>query len=163
MRLLASTDIGVNALIYMAAALPREVVQASEIQDCFGVVQSALKRPFRILGDAGIITTRMGRTGGYSWLKDPSTVTLREVIELLEVDFELAPILALDEDQNVRHPKATLRFVYERSRLAFLKELDRFTFAEIAGDPYTLTALGLEHLKGKKTPFQSISPSGSNE
>lgn len=162
MRLLASTDIGVNALIYMAAALPREVVQASEIQDSFGVVQSALKRPFRILGDAGIITTRMGRSGGYSWLRDPELVTLCDVIQLLEVDFEITPILALDDNQNVQHPKAILRFVYERSRMAFLKELERFTFAEIAGDPYTLAALGLEHLKGKKDISQSRSPKGSN-
>ncbi|NTA19887.1 RrF2 family transcriptional regulator [Agrobacterium tumefaciens] len=144
MRLLASTDVGVNALIYMAAALPREVVQGAEIADCFGVVPSALKRPFRILGDAGIVTTKMGRAGGYSWLKEPASVSLREVIQLLETDFEIAPILALDESGNPRHPKATLGFIYERSRIAFLKELERFNFAEIAGDPFTLKALGID-------------------
>ncbi|MBB3948403.1 Rrf2 family protein [Rhizobium skierniewicense] len=149
MRLLTSTDVGVNALIYMAAVLPREVVQQSEIQECFGIVQSALKRPFRLLGDAEIITTRMGRSGGHSWLRDPATVSLREVIELLEADFEIAPILAIDEQHKPRHPKATLSFVYERSRTAFLKELERFNFAEIAGDPYTLEALGIEIPKVK--------------
>lgn len=146
MRLLASTDVGVNALIYMAAALPREVIQGAEIAECFGVVPSALKRPFRILGDAGIVTTKMGRTGGYSWVKEPSSISLREVIELLETDFEITPILALDQSGNPRNPKATLAFMYERSRGAFLKELERFNFAEIAGDPYTLKALGISDL-----------------
>lgn len=148
MHLLSSTDVGLKALLFMAAC-PRRYVQQPEISDLFRINDYALKRPFRALVDGGIISLKMGRWGGYSLKRAPKTVTLEEVVKLLERDFHLIPAMKPNEGGFPLCPNSTYFFALDRAVKAFFYELSNFTIAELAGDPYTLKLLGIPDMRGE--------------
>src|SRR5690606_16140878 len=90
MRLLASTDLGVKILVYMAASSEPQVTVA-EMSKTYEVKVTSLKRPLKTLIDHNIVASTTGRAGGYMLRGDPTKLTLGEVIELLEIDLALVP------------------------------------------------------------------------
>lgn len=150
MRFLSSTDVGLKALLYMTAC-GREIVQQHEIGQCFNIKTPAVKRPLLALTEGGIITSHRGRYGGFSLKRAPKTVTLEEVVKLLEPDFHLIPSLAPLENGKARCPNATFHFAFDRALKAFFHELSDFTIAELAGDPYSLNMLGIPDPRKEQT------------
>ncbi len=128
-------------------ACPSKVVQQSEICEHFGLREYSLKKPFSLLVDGGIISSNIGRHGGHALKRSPKTVTLDEIVKLLERDFHLVPALAPGENGEPLCPNAMYHFAFERAVKAFFHELSDFTIAELAGDPYTLQLLGIPDLR----------------
>jgi len=146
MRLFASTDLGVRILVYMAAS-PRPRVTIAEMNECYNVKPAAYKGPLKTLITNDIVHSYTGRGGGYSLKRDPTKLTLGEVINLLEGDFNLVPwIEAADETGVIQHPNSVYRFALIHAKAAFFKQLDHYSIAEIAADPYTQEALKIGHL-----------------
>ena len=145
MHLLFTTDLGVRALIYMAAS-EEKLVTIADMAETFQVKATAFKRPFKILSDEGIIKSQTGRTGGYSLLRDPTELFLGEMIAMLEQDLALVPWLEPDENGVVKHPNSTYRFAIEHAKTTFVAHLDHYSIADLAADPYTRVALNIRPL-----------------
>lgn len=148
MRLLASTDLGVKILLYMAAC-SKERVTIAEMNQYFQVKPSAYKAPLKSLIDGEIISSTTGRGGGYALKRDPTKLMLGEVVAVLEGDLRLIPWLETEENGALLYPNSVYRFAIEHGKTALLKQLDHFAIAEIAADPYTQTALNITHLTKK--------------
>lgn len=140
MRLLASTDLGIKALVYMAAK-DGAIVTFAELAGHFGVKPSAFRRPFRPLIDNGVVFSYAGRGGGYRLQKDPNQITLGEVIRLLEGDSALVAWMDPDAGGVVPNPNCSYRFAMERAKKAMLDQLDKFTVGALAANPETLAVL----------------------
>ena len=83
MRLKASTEYGMRAVLYLAekgtVCSSRDVAEDMSIPRDY-LIQLALLR------NAGIIAARPGKHGGYSLAKDPSQISVLDVINALQED-----------------------------------------------------------------------------
>jgi len=145
MHLLSTTDLGVKALIYMAAS-KGALVAIADMAETFNVKTTTFKRPLKTLNDNAIITSYIGRSGGYSLTQDPAELYLGEMIAMLEQDLALVPWLEPDKNGVVAHPNSIYRFAIEHAKTTFLGHLDQYTIADLAADPFTLAALNIQHL-----------------
>lgn len=145
MQLLFSTDIAIKALTYMAL-LDDESVTITQLCKVFGQNQQAYRRPFSLLVEKGIILSQQGRGGGFRLKENPRNIYLGEVINLLETDMYIIPLLEPIQGDAIQHPNSIYRFAAEHARVAFLLKFDNFTIADLAADPYTLAAFGIDKI-----------------
>jgi Rrf2 family cysteine metabolism transcriptional repressor len=74
----------VRALAELGRAAENRPVPIGEIARRRDVPVQFLEQLFAVLRRAGILSSQRGVKGGYSFAKDPSTVTALEVVELLD-------------------------------------------------------------------------------
>src|ERR1700733_11706049 len=74
----------VRALAELGRAAENRLVPIGEIARRRDVPVQFLEQLFAVLRRAGILSSQRGVKGGYSFARDPSTVTVLEVVELLD-------------------------------------------------------------------------------
>ncbi|HEV7941745.1 MAG TPA: Rrf2 family transcriptional regulator [Solirubrobacteraceae bacterium] len=74
----------VRALAELGRAAENRPVPIGEIARRRDVPVQFLEQLFAVLRRAGILSSQRGVKGGYSFARDPSTVTVLEVVELLD-------------------------------------------------------------------------------
>ncbi|MCD8315897.1 MAG: Rrf2 family transcriptional regulator [Eggerthellaceae bacterium] len=84
MQLKASTDYGLRAVLYLAAA--NSTCSSKDIAEDMSIPRDYLIQLAQLLRNAGIIEARPGKHGGYRLAKDPSEITLLQIIEALDED-----------------------------------------------------------------------------
>lgn len=86
-RFRKKTEYGMMMMSLLAMEGKGGLVSVREMQE-FGLPRSFLVKIARDLIKAKLVVAKEGRGGGYSLAKDPSTVTLKDVVEA--IDGELA-------------------------------------------------------------------------
>jgi Rrf2 family nitric oxide-sensitive transcriptional repressor len=138
MRLTDYTDYALRVLMYVGAQ-PGRLVTVQEIADNHGISRNHLTKVVHRLGQAGLIETVRGRTGGVRLARDPVTITLGEVVRLTEPDFIM--VECFDEARNTcsLSPSCGLKSALGRATGAYLRELDCLSLASVlprARDPW---------------------------
>lgn len=134
MQLTQHTDYALRVLLYLAAR-PEAAVDAPQIASAFGISLHHVRKVVFELGRLGVISTTRGRSGGIALLQDPATLRLGKLVETVE------PSLAIVECFDAEHntcPIAgtcTLERALHQARTAFLRELDRYTLADMVRSP----------------------------
>lgn len=82
------TDYGLLAAVYLSRR-PASVVAAREISDFYGLPLPSVSKVLKMLHDGGLIESRRGVDGGYSFSGDADMVTLGQLLEILEGPWEL--------------------------------------------------------------------------
>lgn len=77
----ASTDYGLRAVLYLASK--GSTCSSRDIAREMGIPRDYLIQIAQLLRNSGIIAARPGKNGGYRLAKDPSEITLLEIIESL--------------------------------------------------------------------------------
>ncbi len=136
MKIGKRTEYGLRALINLGIAeeLEQRLVTASELAACDNL---PLKFVEQIMGDlraAGYVETKRGRFGGYFMAMPASSVTIGELVRLL--DGPLAPIACASQSayQKCSCPDEThcgLRMIMIDVRNAISNILDRYTLADV--------------------------------
>ena len=102
MKLKASVDYGVRAVMYLAVkgttCSSREISEEMSVPRAY-LIQLALR-----LRNAGIIKARPGKNGGYVLAKDPSDITIGEILDAFDNDLK-----------HARQPMKTGRHVSEQA------------------------------------------------
>jgi len=75
-----------------------------------------LEQLFAVLRRAGILRSQRGVKGGYSFAREPSTITVLEIVELLDGPF------GLDAEGVLAEAAAAARAVMERTTIADVVE-----------------------------------------
>ena len=88
MQLKASVDYGVRAIMYMA--VKGGVCSSREISEEMNVPRDYLIQLALRLRNEGIIKARPGKSGGYLLAKDPSKITLRQIVDAFDNDLKHA-------------------------------------------------------------------------
>jgi Rrf2 family transcriptional regulator, iron-sulfur cluster assembly transcription factor len=73
-----------RALSHLAAAAPDEQIRGRELAARSGVPANYLSKLLLTLGNAGLIEANRGTGGGYRLARKPHTVSLAEVVELID-------------------------------------------------------------------------------
>ena len=90
----------------------------------------------RKLADTGLVKTIRGATGGYSLNQDPSTITVRRVIEAIDGPIEINRCLSESHSclNNPNKDCCRLHHVFEELNRHLTERLDRLTVAVVVNE-----------------------------
>jgi Rrf2 family transcriptional regulator, nitric oxide-sensitive transcriptional repressor len=131
MRLTAFTDFGLRALMRLAGE-PTRSFSTKEIATEFDISRNHLTKVVCDLADGGFVATQRGAGGGFRLARPPETITLGEVVRVLERRHAVAECFRDDGGACVLTPRCRLKSKLAQAREAFLRELDATTLAECA-------------------------------
>ncbi|MCC7364167.1 MAG: Rrf2 family transcriptional regulator [Dehalococcoidia bacterium] len=131
MRVSTRSDYGLRALIELASHYGQGPLQSSEIALRRHIPEQYLDQLLTTLRKAGFIRSVRGPSGGHELVRDPQTLSVREVIESLEGS--LSPVAWLDERPEMTdHPhQCGQREIWERIREATTGILQSYTIADL--------------------------------
>lgn len=92
-----------------------------------------LRQVLQELGRAGLVKSQLGRTGGYSLVRDPDTITLLDVIEALEGSVEDGQCAMTGGPCHAK-PACALHGVWSSARRSFAEQLAAARLSMIAAD-----------------------------
>lgn len=78
------------SLKYMSAKKPGQLTSAKEICDIYHIPFDPTSRVLQIMAQKGILQAEQGAKGGYQIIKDLSSVTMRELSDMLIGPIEIA-------------------------------------------------------------------------
>lgn len=131
MRLTAFTDYALRALMRLAGE-PARVFTTDEIAREFAISRNHLTKVVRQLAEGGFVATHRGARGGFRLARAADTITLGEIVRLLEARHAMVECFRSDGGGCVLTPHCRLKAKLSRAARAFIAELDRTTLAECA-------------------------------
>ena len=140
MRLAEYTDYTLRVLMYCAAR-PQQLVTISELAERHELSRNHLMKIVTDLGRQGVLETTRGRGGGLRLLKDPSKISIGDVVRASETDFRLVECFDPATSQCTLTPSCRLKGLFNAALGAYFKELDGMTLADIV-EPVTAPAKG---------------------
>ncbi len=98
MRLKASTEYGMRAVLYLAEK--GTVCSSRDVAEDMSIPRDYLIQLAQLLRNAGIIVARPGKNGGYSLAKDPSEISVLDVVNALQDDKKRAKRKSASDGEN---------------------------------------------------------------
>lgn len=131
MRLTSFTDYGLRALMRMASDDTRAWTTA-EIADEFGISRNHLTKAIALLASAGFVKTRRGGGGGAMLARPADSISLGDVVRLLERDQSLVECFQADGGACSITPVCRLKGLLADAERAFLADLDTRRLSDCA-------------------------------
>lgn len=133
MRLSRFTDIGLRALMYIAAQ--GRNVSAREVSEAFHVSKDHVTKSMQGLVSLGALTSTPGRNGGFELDTDPNELRLGDLVRRLEPNLAIAECFGEDSTCPLTDACELASALYE-AREAFFVSLDRYTLADLVAGTY---------------------------
>ncbi|MGK2872117.1 MAG: RrF2 family transcriptional regulator [Alphaproteobacteria bacterium] len=131
MRLTSFTDYGLRILMRLAGT-PDRSFTTDQIATEFAISRNHLTKIVQNLSKAGYIRTQRGAGGGLRLSTPAQSITLGEIVRLLEQRQALVECMRSDGGACPLTPSCRLKGHLAAAQEAFLKELDRTTLAQCA-------------------------------
>jgi Rrf2 family transcriptional regulator, iron-sulfur cluster assembly transcription factor len=77
-------EYGLQAVLYLAAQMNREVIPAEEIAGKLSIPKEFVSKILQSLTESGIIYSRKGKSGGFSIAKDPKKIKLIDIVSAID-------------------------------------------------------------------------------
>ena len=132
MRFRLQTDYALKAILFLAARNGANST-TEEIAAFYGISAAHLGRVIRKLQKQGFVKAIRGRRGGVLLDRDPTELTLGEVVNWCEEGGSLAPAAETETPPATAHTART-RAVLRRGQGLFLNYLRKVTFTELVGE-----------------------------
>ena len=142
MRHTGHADLALRVLLYLRVA-PGRQGSAAGIAEAHAVSRHHLVKVIQRLAGAGIVETSRGRGGGVRLVRDPSSISVGEVMRAMETDFAVVECLGPARFCRVAGVCGA-RSVFSRALAAYFAVLDEASLEDIASNDLGLRgALGL--------------------
>ncbi len=135
LSLTKKTDYAILALSHLASLEEREVINVREIATQFDLPAELLAKAMQSLARGGLVISHAGPSGGYSLARDPSEISVADVVLALEGPLRIAS--CFDEgglNPCVAIEKCTLREPIKRLQIRLFELLDGISLAEMSQD-----------------------------
>jgi len=133
MRLSRFTDIGLRALMYIAAQ--QRNVSAREVAEAFHVSRDHVTKSMQGLVTLGALRSTPGRNGGFEMDRHPSELRLGDVVRRMEPSIQMAECFSADSACPLT-PDCTLATALLQAREAFFASLNRYTLEDLVRGTY---------------------------
>lgn len=128
-----ATEYACLAMLYLAKQPAGTCCCTADIAVAQHIPLSFLAKVINQLAKAGLVTARRGPTGGLELARDPETITLRQVVEVIEG--ELAVNLCTSrQDYVCFRAGCSLKSAFYDAQAAFLGRLEAVTLASLVRD-----------------------------
>lgn len=97
LRLSKQTDYGLLALVYLARR-EGSVVSAREISEFYSLPLPMISKVLKVLHEDGMVGSKRGVNGGYSFDGDPEEFSLGQIVETLEGPWDLVECNVVDDE-----------------------------------------------------------------
>ena len=132
MQLTRFTDLGLRAMMLLAAAESREQrVTTRTIAVSADASENHIAKAVSRLAELGLVNTRRGRVGGLELTDAGRTASVGHLVRQLEGDRDV--IECAGDSPCPLVPACRLRRVLAEAKEAFYAELDRYTISDLAG------------------------------
>ncbi|GAB4300273.1 MAG: Rrf2 family transcriptional regulator [Desulfuromonadia bacterium] len=133
MELTRKGEYAIRGIIYLAKKRVGEISLLSEIAEGTEVPPMFLAKIFQNFAKIGLISSFRGSGGGFTLNRDPSTITLREIVEAVEGPIIPNRCLLNDKGCN-RAATCTVHPVWRRVQEQVSAILDGVSLADLARD-----------------------------
>ncbi|MEW5795696.1 MAG: Rrf2 family transcriptional regulator [Candidatus Zixiibacteriota bacterium] len=132
MQFTKAEEYGIFGVLYLAETDRAKVVPLSEISQAKDIPEKFLAKIFQSLSKNGVIRSHRGVRGGFSLAKDPSEITLKEVLETIQGPYHL---MRCTEDKRacIKDPSeyCALREVLVLAEKRLLSVFEELTLADM--------------------------------
>lgn len=125
MRLTLYTDYSIRVLVFLTARTDG-LSSISEVSETYGISKNHLMKVVQKLGQAGLVTTVRGRSGGIKLARPANKISVGEVVRLTEDGFDL-----VDCGSCIIAKACGIRGILKEATQAFLAVLDSYTFGDL--------------------------------
>lgn len=77
-------EYGLQAILYLAAQMDREVIPAEEIANKLSIPREFVSKILQSLTESGIVISRKGKSGGFAIAKDPKRIKLIDIVAAID-------------------------------------------------------------------------------
>lgn len=131
MRLTSFTDYGLRALMRIASDTTR-AWSTAEIADEFGISRNHLTKAMALLASEGFLATRRGGGGGAMLARPADTISIGDVVRVLERGQSLVECFQADGGACCITPVCQLKGMLAEAEQAFLAQLDQQRLSDCA-------------------------------
>jgi Rrf2 family protein len=124
-------------MLYLARQPRGRKVMTSTIARASDIPDSFLAKVLQILARSGIVESCRGTGGGFSLLKPPGEITLRQIVEAVEGDIALNECL-VHKNACKRVGSCPTHKVWKEAQEKLLQVLDRANLADLTRDAAVL-------------------------
>ena len=134
LKLTKKTDYALMALNYMSDREQAFVANTRNIADTYNIPPELLAKVLQKLAKEGMINSQNGPKGGYSLVRDPSEITLGEIIRVIEGPIQI--VRCGDGDNTCEQTEqCTIRSPLRRIERQIIGFLDSITIDKICREP----------------------------
>lgn len=137
-----ATEYAIRAVLYMAAQPQGEIVYKRDICKAQEITPAFLTKILQPLIREGIVGSQRGVGGGFYLTRDPSEITLLDVIRTQEGPVYLNQCL-VEQDGCSRESFCPVHGAWKEIREEFMALLDRYDFASLAEQQKCMPSGGL--------------------
>jgi len=142
------TDYGLLATVYLARK-HGEVVSAREVAEFYHLPVPVMTKVLKMLQQSGVTESPRGVAGGDSFAGDPETVTLGQLLDVLEGPWDLVECETVDDQGHalcsIRSGCPSRRFMFGIN-LAIKSAFDQITLGDLARGAMPVPAIEKEAL-----------------
>jgi len=135
MKLSTRSRYGTRLLAEVARQPVGKPITASEIAKRTGVSVKYLEHLISQLNKEGVLESIRGPKGGQILVRDPKTLSVGEIVRMLESDINLVQCID-DPECCEKSMSCKARQIWKNARDAMLESLDRVTIFELAENGY---------------------------
>lgn len=144
MKLSTRTRYGVRFMLDLALKHGTGPTLLKDIAKEEGISEKYLSLIVIPLKAAGLLKASRGANGGYNLSKDPSAITLKEIVECLEGKIFLVDCVS-DPRECIKSRSCATRDVWQSVADKMSETLDSLTLADIAATSIRKKGLGTEY------------------
>jgi len=131
MQLTRAADYGVRVMVYLATLPEEERALLPALAEATETPESFLSKVLQALGKASLISSRRGKTGGFTILPRGREASMYDVIEAIDGPIGLNVCVAVGKECD-RSDECPAHPVWAQAQRAMLDVLKRASIAEMA-------------------------------
>lgn len=130
MKITRAGDYALKVMAYIASQERSKLFMRSELSEKCNVPDSFLGKILQSLARSGLLYSERGKNGGFKLVKEPSEITLYDIIKAVEGEIKINDCL-VDPDFCAKIPNCNVHNVLNKIRDSFISELKKYTLENI--------------------------------
>ncbi len=134
MKLSTKGEYGLLACFDLAQRYDEGPVPLKAVAERQGISEAYLEQLVGALRRAGLVRSVRGAQGGYSLARPPETITVGDIVRVLEGPIAPVGCVSAEAEPCARSDGCVTRVIWERLRDSMTRVLDSFSLADLVAE-----------------------------